>query len=133
MTPSKIGPRQMKFSAVPCSGQTFIASSDSDNLLGENLAAQLSQKEACFDFKVQLRTLPDEMPIEDPTIEWNEQDAPFRTVARIRIPTQQLIDKTACQDMSLNPWNTLPELRPLGGINRVRKEVYREISRLRRP
>ncbi|WP_347986077.1 hypothetical protein [Methylomonas sp. AM2-LC] len=43
---------------------------------------QLAKGEACFDFMVQLRTHPSEMPIEDPTIAWNEVIAPFNRVAR---------------------------------------------------
>ena len=31
----------------------------------------------------------------------------------------------------LEPWNTLPEHRPLGGINRARKLVYEDSSALR--
>jgi hypothetical protein len=31
----------------------------------------------------------------------------------------------------MNPWHAVPEHRPLGGINRVRKVVYETISKLR--
>jgi hypothetical protein len=37
----------------------------------------------------------------------------------------------SCEAISFNPWNGLIEQRPLGGISRARKAVYREISRLR--
>ena len=33
--------------------------------------------------------------------------------------------------VSVTPWHSLPAHRPLGGINRLRKIVYREISKLR--
>ncbi|MGK5169470.1 hypothetical protein [Geodermatophilus sp. CPCC 205761] len=33
--------------------------------------------------------------------------------------------------LSVNPWHSLPDHRPLGGINRSRKALYREQSRLR--
>jgi hypothetical protein len=34
-------------------------------------------------------------------------------------------------NLSWNPWNALPEHRPLGGINRARKSVYEDSSGLR--
>ncbi len=36
-----------------------------------------------------------------------------------------------CENLSFSPWHSLPEHRPLGLVNRVRKVAYREISRLR--
>lgn len=36
-----------------------------------------------------------------------------------------------CQDLAFNPWRALPEHRPLGGINRVRREVYVALSAMR--
>jgi hypothetical protein len=94
----------------------------------------LVQSEACFDFLVQLRKLPTEMPIEDPTIEWSEKDAPFIPVARITIPVQAFTSPEQlafCENLSFTPWHAIPEHKPLGGINRVRKIVYNTISRVR--
>lgn len=130
MTASKLGPKQMKFSAVPCEGGKFIEVSHSFDLLRDNLEAHLAAESACFDFKVQLRTSPS-MPIEDPTVEWEESEAPFVTVARISIPRQQVVQGEACEILSFTPWHSLPEHRPLGGISRARKAVYQEISKLR--
>jgi hypothetical protein len=36
-----------------------------------------------------------------------------------------------CENLSFSPWHSLPEHRPLGLVNRVRKVAYREISKLR--
>jgi Catalase len=131
MVPSKIGPRQMKFSAVPCNAQLLQDVSDSPNRLRDNLEGNLAQGDACFDFRVQLRTNPATQPIEDATIEWNESEAPFVTVARITIPKQAPVQGEACEVLSYTPWHSTPDLRPLGGIQRVRKTVYSEISKLR--
>jgi hypothetical protein len=74
------------------------------------------------------------MPIEDTSIEWDEAISPFETVADIRLPAQdfdspeQNID---CDNLSFNPWHALPEHRPIGGINRLRKAVYESISSYR--
>ena len=106
----------------------------SGNFLRENMQKQLAQGEACFDFMVQLRTHPSEMPIEDPTIAWNEEIAPFTRVAQITIPTQQFDSPQQvayCENLSFTPWHSTPEHKPLGGINRVRKTVYDTVSRVR--
>jgi hypothetical protein len=131
MVPYKLGPTQIKFRTKPCDGSTFDSSSDTPNRLAENLRASLSKAEACFQFQVQPRLNAATMPIEDPTIAWKESDSAFRTVAEIRIPTQKPDQGEACEAISYNPWNGLKDHRPLGGISRVRKEVYQAISRLR--
>ena len=78
--------------------------------------------------------LPTEMPIEDPTLEWSENDSPFIPVARITIPAQDFTSSEQlefCENLSFTPWHAIPEHRPLGGINRMRKTVYDTISRVR--
>lgn len=131
MVPSKLGNTQMKFRATPCPGGKFVNASNTKDRLRENLTGTIATSNACFLFQVQTRTRPDAMPIEDPTIEWREKDSPFRTVAEIVIPMQQPEQGEACEAVSFNPWNGLRDHRPLGGISRVRKEVYQTISRLR--
>jgi hypothetical protein len=71
------------------------------------------------------------MPIEDPTIEWSEKDSPFIPVAKIQIGAQVPEQGEACEIRSFTPWHSIAEHRPLGGISRVRKDVYLEISKLR--
>jgi hypothetical protein len=121
----------MKFSAKPCEGGTFVETSDTKDRLSENMAAQLATGGACFDFMVQTRTVPASMPIEDPTVEWKEAKSPFVTVARIQIPAQTPEAPEVCEARSFTPWHSIPEHRPLGGISRVRKDVYQTISTLR--
>jgi hypothetical protein len=95
------------------------------------MAAQLATGGACFEFQVQTRTVPASMPIEDPTIEWKEAQSPFVTVARIDIPAQTPEAADMCEIRSYTPWHSIPAHRPLGGISRVRKDVYVTISKLR--
>lgn len=131
MVPYKLGTEQMKYSAKPCAGQTFYETSDSANRMRENLTGHLASKGACFDFMVQTRTAPADMPIEDPTVEWKTSQSPFVNVARIEIPSQAPEDQLACEVRSYTPWHSIAEHRPLGGISRVRKTVYQTISTLR--
>ncbi|CAH0353311.1 hypothetical protein AQB9606_03167 [Aquabacterium sp. CECT 9606] len=131
MTPSKLGTEQMKFSAMPCVGSTFVEASASRDRLRDNVQGQLASKAACFDFMVQTRDRPGEMPIEDPTVEWDEKSAPFTKVARIDITPQTAEQGEACEVRSFSPWHAVEAHRPLGGISRVRKNVYQTISTLR--
>ena len=74
------------------------------------------------------------MPIEDPGALWSDKLSPFRKVATIRILTQEFdsVSQMAFgEDISFTPWHSLPDHRPLGGINRARKMVYRLISEFR--
>src|SRR5262249_44424098 len=100
------------------------------------MAFHLDRAEARFDFMVQLR--PKEgfgkMPVEDPSIEWSTLSANFQKVATIVIPPQNFDNPARmafCENLSYTPWHSLPEHRPLGGINRARKVVYQAISKVR--
>lgn len=142
MTPYLLGQRYIKFSATPVACSTGApltlsggATTAADpNYLRNGMGAWLNEKDACFKLAVQPQTDPAAMPIEDPTIEWEEAKAPFITVAIIRIPQQQF-DSAAqqqfCENLSFTPWHSLAAHRPVGGINRVRKIVYETISKLR--
>lgn len=133
-TPYRFGDAEMKFSARPCGSASPFAETASKDFLRENLQKHLTESEACFDFMIQLRKGSSEMPIEDPTLEWSEKDSPFIPVARITIPPQKFTSPEQlefCENLSFTPWHSIPELRPLGGINRVRKTVYDTISRVR--
>lgn len=132
-----IGPdrRVIKFSAKP-SSPTVDPMPDSPvpDYLREAVRATLQKGDVTMKFLVQPKT-SDSMSVEDSMTEWDETEAPFYEVASIRIP-QQSFD-TPEQDalgenLSFNPWHALPEHRPLGSINRMRKVVYERISRVRR-
>lgn len=135
-TPYRFGDTTMKFSARPCdkSIHSLSVETTSPNFLRENMQKHLSQGDACFAFMVQLRAHSLEMPIEDPTIEWNEKDSPFISVAKIMIPSQEFTTPEQlkfCEDLTFTPWHAVLDHQPLGGINRVRKVVYDTSSRIR--
>jgi hypothetical protein len=136
MTPYSLGSdRQMKYSVRPCAtNPSRILFRFGENFLRENMKKELAESAYCFDFSIQLRSDPASMPIEDPTIEWDEAASPYVPVAKVNIPAQDFSTAAReefCENLSMTPWHSLPELRPLGGINRVRKAVYRYVSKLR--
>lgn len=106
MTPYGFGDAACKFSARPAGTPSRYTATDSADFLHANLARHLAETAASFDFMVQLRAQPDAMPIEDPTIIWNEDAAPFVPVARIVIP-QQSFDSPRqhafCESLSFSP------------------------------
>ena len=125
-----------KFSARPCAKpREEKPDRRRPDFLREAMSARLKDGGACFEFLVQLRTDAAKMPLEDPAVEWSEASAPFRKLAVIDIPAQRFegAEQAAfCENLSMNPWHAVPEHRPLGGINRVRRVVYPAIARLRR-
>ena len=105
--------------------------SRSKDKLREALSSHLASREARFDFLVQVQTDPVAMPVEDPTVGWDEATSPYRKVATIRIPPQVCDtpeQMACCENLSFTPWHALPEHRPLGAINRARKVIYEALS-----
>lgn len=141
MTPYLLGQRYIKFSARPVDCGTGAALVPAVALppagpdyLRDRMIAWMNSRDACFIFAVQPQTDPATMPVEDPTIVWDEIKAPFIDVATIRIPKQRFdseAQQTFCENLSYTPWHALAEHRPVGGINRIRKVVYEGISVLR--
>jgi len=135
VSPYLFGSRAVKYSARPAvTGITAIPPQPSPDYLREAMRQTLARGEARFDFMVQFQTDPARMPIEDPGVAWSETLSPFRTVATISIPTQEFDSPEQmafAENLSFTPWHCLPEHRPLGGINRARKVVYRAISEFR--
>ncbi len=134
-TPYLFGSRAVKYSTQPHIGSAdAIPASPPDDFLRQAMIRQLAQGDALFDFSIQFQTDAASMPIEDPSVEWDETVSPFIKVATIRIPAQQFDDekqRALGENMSFTPWHSLPQHRPLGGINRARKLVYQAISKFR--
>jgi catalase len=141
VAPYKFGPHNIKYRVIPTpencpTYQLPEQNRDLPNFLRSALYQQLSldRAPACFALQVQRQNAEHYMPIEDTSIEWDEAIAPFETVADIRLPPQDFDSpeqNLACDNLSFNPWHALPEHRPIGGINRLRKAVYEAISSYR--
>jgi len=138
VSPYKFGNDNAKFRVAPdpqsCPEYVLPKQNeDLPNFLRSALTQQLSTDRvpACFVLQIQRQNAHLYMPIEDTSIEWKESDAPFQTVARIRIPAQDfdtLEQNIACDNQSFSPWHGLEAHRPIGGINRLRKAVYDAVS-----
>ncbi|AZG77477.1 catalase [Methylocystis rosea] len=129
--------RVAKFSVTPRSAEkTPVPANPTTNYLREAMKKSLDPangKPAVFDFKVQLRN-DDSLPIEDATAEWSETTAPPQNVATIEIDQQDFdnaFQVTECEHMAFTPWHGLTAHQPIGGINRLRRDVYIASSKFR--
>jgi len=138
VSPYKFGEANAKFRVMPdpasCPPYTLPAQNQQlPNFLRNALNQQLSTDRipACFVLQIQRQDPAKYMPIEDTSIEWQQSDALFETVARVKVPAQDF-DTPAlnvqCDNQSFNPWFGLEAHRPIGGINRLRKAVYEAVS-----
>jgi hypothetical protein len=127
-TPFALGPHAVKYSAIPRHPTPRRRRPPpGEDRLREAMARTLRSTDVTFDLAVQRQLDRDKMPVEDATVEWKERLSPFRKVATIRIPAQDFTSREQSrdgEDLHFSPWNTLPEHRPLGGINRLRRAVY---------
>ena len=138
IAPFKLGEHNIKYRVIPqpeaCPDyQLPEQNQDLPNFLRNALYQQLSldRVPACFALQVQRQNAEYYMPIEDPSVEWSEAISPFETVATIKVPAQDFDSREQnlfCDNLSFNPWHALPEHRPIGGINRLRKAVYEAVS-----
>lgn len=124
--------KAVKYFLRPSPNNVIVNENTSDDdYLRVNLAQTLNNNAASFDFCVQLQTNADTMPVEDPTIPWKSD---FVKVATLKIIPQRFDSKDQIsfgEELSFNPWHSLPEHKPLGSFNRARKVVYVALSKYR--
>ncbi|MBT8764982.1 catalase family protein [Metapseudomonas boanensis] len=141
ISPYKLGEANIKYRVIPdpqsCPPYERPEQNTAlPNFLRSALYQQLSldRVPACFALQVQKQNPAHYMPLEDTSVEWDEDISPFVTVASIKVPAQDFDSREQnlfCDNLSFNPWHGLPEHRPIGGINRLRKAVYEAVSAYR--
>ena len=100
----------------------------------EAVAEELRRNGGEWNVSVQLRNSSD-MPIEDASKDWPEDDAPYLPVGRITVKPQtgwseeraHVVDDA----MFFSVWHGIEAHRPLGRIMRGRKETYRHAQEFR--
>lgn len=139
--PFRYGDHVAKFRLRPLSPaltvltDTIIDTSGRPDGLRETIRKDAAKLTGEWAFEVQLARDLNEQPIEDASVEWKEEDAPFVQVATLRIEPQDSWseDKVQRIDEALHfsPWNALVAHQPLGGINRARRRAYKHSSDFR--
>jgi hypothetical protein len=134
-TPYKSGDGAAKYVALPSaeSQKTSIKFNDSPDFLKEAMVEQLTLQKigAEFDFCVNPQTDADAMPVEDPTVEWKSAPVKLATISIFPQKFDWPEQMTFVENLAWSPWNSLPEHRPLGGINRARQGLYQDSQELR--
>ena len=98
--------------------------------LSNDAAARLAAGPIQFDLCIQRFVDAHATPIEDTSIPWTPEAAPIEKVATLTIRAQDVNTPAAramfrtINALAFNPWNTTDEFRPLGNLNRARKNVY---------
>lgn len=123
-----------KFSLAPVSPGLTERTGDIVNVhnrpdaLREDVADVMIEQGGTWELRVQLCVDLETMPVEDPTVLWDEKASPFVTVATFTAAPQTSWRNGASQSeedlLSYSPWHGLAAHQPLGAINRARREVY---------
>lgn len=134
--PYKLGPNVIKFSAQTCPGAVPEPAINRDNFdyLTEAMQHQLDHSAGCFQFMAQAPLPASGLALDDATVIWHEQEAPFVALARIEIPPQNFVSDEQmefCENISMNPWHGVGDWQPLGSLNKARRLVYHSVSKFR--
>lgn len=134
-TPFRYGDHIAKFALFPVSQQLTDLGTETINPAGRPDAIRQAVSEGLiahggtWELRVQLNTDLQAMPVEDPTQEWDQKESAFVTVAMLEVPPQHgwAHGETERLDDALaySVWNALDAHRPLGNVNRARKDTYR--------
>ena len=141
VTPFRYGDYVAKFSLKPVSSDLVqlegraIETSEGDDAIRETMREDMRSREAIWEFRVQLCRDLDAQPIEDPTVAWDDEKAPFHTVATVTANAQDSWEPAKVQavdeEMRFSVWTGLAAHRPLGNVNRARNAPYRHSAGFR--
>ncbi|MBC7531879.1 MAG: hypothetical protein H7318_09890 [Oligoflexus sp.] len=117
--------------------ETVPNGTDDNNYLRHRLISHFKSQDACFTVFAQQKT-DASMSVEDSREEWN---SPWVSLATLTMKgkEQNLVDSPgeenprniACDTLSFNPWHSLAEHKPLVAMNRMRRAIYEQISKVR--
>ena len=134
VTPFRYGDYIAKFAVVPVSADLTslskkqVDATDRPDAIRQDVKGEMLLIDGVWEVRVQLCRDLERQPVEDPTVQWKEEDSPFQTVATIHVGRQDSWDAGQVQKvdegMRFSPWVGLAAHRPLGNINRARKETY---------
>lgn len=132
--PLRFGACAVKLDALP---KTPFVAGPTPESLGAELSARLERGPVEFDLRAQFFVDERRTPIEDASVAWPEDLAPFTTLARLTIPQQKADSERGrkladfVERLSFDPWHAQEELRPLGNMMRGRNVAYRVSTQAR--
>jgi len=131
--PSRFGSTYAKFMLDPCDGNPSIFTlPGATNYYHNRWAKDIASNDICYGLYVQLYENDETTPLEDGTAVWNTEWTQLGTLTFASSqPWGSDGQETFCENMSFNPWHTLPAHEPIGGIQRIRKAVYTTMGQMR--
>lgn len=119
--------------------RTFVPWTKPENFLRDALVRDLDPHQpgadVVLDFSIRVRHAATPDDVEDASRWWSRPQDEVVRLGSIAIPRQSLLAQNQlydCEHMVFNPWNCLPEHRPLGSVNRMRLAVYLASRQVRR-
>lgn len=141
VTPFRYGEHIAKFSLAPVAPGlkertgAVIDTAENRNAIRATIRDELRSIAGEWEFRVQLAHDLSRQPVEDPTVEWDEQEVPFVRVGTIRTAAQDSWDDTRVDEVNehlrFSVWTGIEAHRPLGNINRARRDTYRHSAEYR--
>jgi choline dehydrogenase-like flavoprotein len=136
--PSMLGDQVVKYAAYPCEQQAhYNKPGQTPGYLAQRLQNVLdpaNNRHFCLQLKVQVQNDPDKQPVENTLIAWNDRVAIWQSAATIDIYPQNFSSQAQqdfCERLTFNPWHGLQAHRPVGGINRARRDVMQALQEVR--
>lgn len=134
--PTKYGDYAVRWALRPRGAASSPQGSDagtpaSSEHLRDDLVRRLEQGPLEWDLMVQFFEDEPRTPIEDASVEWREEDAPYVTLARLVLPKQDATSaegralEQTIERLSFDPWHATEDFRPLGEMMRARKVAYK--------
>jgi hypothetical protein len=129
--PVRCGDYAVHYSIAPRATDKPLPDRSSPDYLADELAARLKHVPVAYDFRLQFYVDAVKTPIEDASVEWREQDAPWVTVATLTLDRQDMASARGkrvaeyVEGLSFDPWHALEAHRPLGNVMRARNHAYR--------
>ena len=141
VTPFRYGDFIAKFSLKPTApamtaltGQ-IIEIEGREDAIREEVQKEMRSIDAEWEFRVQLCRDLAKQPVEDPTVEWDEAEAPFVKVGTVRAAAQDSWEAARVERVNeqtrFSIWTGIAAHRPLGNVNRARKDTYRHSADFR--
>jgi len=139
-TAFRYGDYVAKFSVAPVSPNLVALADKAEDVKGKPdgfrdiVVDEIARNGGEWAVRVQLRTDDKEMPIEDASREWSQDDSPFLPVASIKIGPQTAYSAAhakADDALSFSVWHGISAHQPLGSVNRCRKDNYKAAAEFR--
>lgn len=140
-TAFRFGDHVAKFSLAPVAPAMTaltgreIAVDGRQDAIREEVRREMRTIDAEWEFRVQLCRDLDAQPVEDATVAWDEAAAPFVRVGTVRAAAQDSWSddhvRRINEETRFSVWTGIAAHRPLGTINRARKDTYRHSANFR--